>query len=70
MLKLQTNGLIVPLGSFILDTYASNVGMGSVLSQVQDGQEKVISYYSKSFNKAERKYCVTRREIAQPYVLS
>jgi hypothetical protein len=37
--------------------------MGSVLSQVQDGQEKVISYYSKSFNKAERKYCVTRREL-------
>jgi hypothetical protein len=36
---------------FILDTDASNVGMGSVLSQVQDGQEKVISYYSKSFNK-------------------
>jgi predicted aspartyl protease len=48
---------------FILDTDASNVGMGSVLSQVQDGQEKVISYYSKSFNKAERKYCVTRREL-------
>jgi hypothetical protein len=34
---------------FILDTDASNVGMGSVLSQVQDGQEKVISYYNKSF---------------------
>jgi hypothetical protein len=37
--------------------------MGFVLSQVQDGQEKVISYYNKSFNKAERKYCVTRREL-------
>jgi hypothetical protein len=37
--------------------------MGSVLSQVQDGQEKIISYYSKSFNKAERKHCVTRREL-------
>jgi hypothetical protein len=32
-------------------------------SQVQDGQEKVISYYSKSFSKAERKYCVTRRDL-------
>jgi hypothetical protein len=41
---------------FILDTDASNVGMGSVLSQVKDGQEKVISYYNKSFNKADRKY--------------
>jgi hypothetical protein len=38
-----------------LDTDAKNVGMGSVLSEVQEGQEKVISYYSKSFNKAERK---------------
>jgi hypothetical protein len=46
-----------------LDTDASNVGMGSVLSQVQDGQDKVISYYNKSFNKAERKYCATRREL-------
>jgi hypothetical protein len=48
---------------FILDTDASNVGLGSVLSQVQDGQEKVISYYSKSFNKVKRKYCATRREL-------
>ena len=46
-----------------MDTDAKNVGMGSVLSEVQEGQEKVISYYSKSFNKAERKYCVTRREL-------
>jgi hypothetical protein len=29
----------------------------------EDGQEKVISYYNKSFNKADRKYCVTRREL-------
>jgi hypothetical protein len=25
--------------------------------------DNLISYYSKSFNKAERKYCVTRREL-------
>ena len=36
---------------FILDTDASNVGMGSVLSQVQDGQEKVISYYANLLTK-------------------
>ena len=29
---------------FILETDTSNVGMGSVLAQVQDGQENVISY--------------------------
>jgi hypothetical protein len=34
-----------------------------VLSQVQDGQERVIAYYRKTLNKAERNYCVTRREL-------
>ena len=37
--------------------------MGAVLSQKQDGVERVISYYSKSLSKAERNYCVTRREL-------
>jgi hypothetical protein len=52
-----------PGGKFIVDTDASNVGVGGVLSQLQDGQERVISYYSKTLNKAERNYCVTRREL-------
>lgn len=51
------------MDQFILDTDASNFGIGGVLSQIQDGQEKVIGYYSKSLNKAERSYCVTRREL-------
>ena len=50
-------------GEFIIDTDASNVGMGAVLSQVQDGVERVISYYSKCFSKPERHYCVTRKEL-------
>ena len=49
--------------SFILDTDASNTCMGAVLSQVQDGQEKVIAYFSKAFSRTEKKYCVTRREL-------
>ncbi|CAG2242289.1 unnamed protein product [Mytilus edulis] len=48
---------------FILDTDASNDGMGAVLSQLQDGVEKVICYFSKTFSRSERKYCVTRREL-------
>ena len=50
-------------GMFILDSDASNFCVGSVLSQVQDGEEKVILYFSKSLSKPERNYCVTRREL-------
>ena len=32
---------------FILDTDASNTGIGAVLSQIQEGHEKVISYASR-----------------------
>lgn len=48
---------------FILDTDASDMAMGAVLSQVQDGDERVISYASRCLTKAERKYCVTRKEL-------
>jgi hypothetical protein len=34
-----------------------------VLSKVQDVQDHVIAYYSKTLNKAEGIYCVTRREL-------
>ena len=47
---------------FILDTDASNHGIGAVLSQVQDGEEKVISYASRLYSNAEHRYCVTRKE--------
>ena len=36
---------------FLLDCDASGYGTGAVLSQVQDGMERVISYYSKSLTK-------------------
>jgi len=50
-------------GQFILDTDASNHGIGAVLSQVQEGGEKVIAYYSRVFSRTERNYCVTRKEL-------
>ena len=49
--------------SFILDTDASGTAIGAVLSQVQDGREKVIAFPSRSLTKAKRKYCVTRKEL-------
>ncbi|KAK7884629.1 hypothetical protein WMY93_027752 [Mugilogobius chulae] len=48
---------------FVMDTDASDVGMGAVLSQLRPEGEKVVAYFSKTFNKAERRYCVTRREL-------
>lgn len=48
---------------FILDTDASNYSIGAVLSQVQNGQERVISYASRTMNKAETNYCVTDKEL-------
>uniref|UniRef100_W8B595 RNA-directed DNA polymerase n=1 Tax=Ceratitis capitata TaxID=7213 RepID=W8B595_CERCA len=53
----------VPGAKFILDTDASGYGIGGVLSQEIDGQEKVVAYYSRSIGKPERNYCVTRREL-------
>jgi hypothetical protein len=50
-------------GFFILDTDASNVGMVAVLSQVQDGLEKVVCYFSQTFSRSDRNYYVTRREL-------
>lgn len=52
-----------PGAKFILDTDASNTGIGAVLSQEIDGEEKVIAYFSKVLSKAERNYCVTRKEL-------
>ena len=49
---------------FILDTDATFLGIGAVLSQEQDdGQERVISYGSRVLSKTERHYCVTCREL-------
>ena len=48
---------------FILDTDACDSGIGAVLSQKIGGTERPVAYASKSLTKAERRYCVTRKEL-------
>lgn len=48
---------------FILDSDASAFAIGAVLSQIQEGKERVIAYFSRTLNKSERDYCVTRKEL-------
>lgn len=48
---------------FIFDTDTSGFGIGAVLSQSYDGLERPVTYFSRSLNKHERNYCVTRREL-------
>lgn len=56
-------------GIFILDTDASNQGLGAVLSQMQfnekngEMEERPISYASRTMTKCQRNYCVTKKEM-------
>lgn len=50
-------------GTFVLDCDASSHALGGVLSQLQDGEEKVIAYASRTLNPAQRQYCTTKREL-------
>ena len=53
----------LPDGKFSLDTDAFQFGIGAVLSQEQNGQERVIAYFSRSLSQAEKNYCVTWKEL-------
>lgn len=46
----------------ICDIKTPFVRLFATLSQFQNGVEKVIAYYSKCLNNAEKNYCVTRKE--------
>ena len=51
-------------GTYILDVDASDMVMGAVLQQEQKGLLRVIGYASRIFNTCEKKYCITRKELA------
>ena len=46
-----------------MDTDACDVAVGSVLQQVQGGVDRVLGYYSKALNSAQRNYCTTKKEL-------
>ena len=48
---------------FILYNHASQFAIRAVLSQVQDGLERVICYASKALSKAQSRYPTTKREL-------
>ncbi|XP_064639557.1 uncharacterized protein LOC135495071 [Lineus longissimus] len=50
-------------GDFILDTDASNTGVGAVLSQRPEDRETVLGYFSRLLSDSERQYCITEREF-------
>jgi hypothetical protein len=52
---------------FILDTDACFNSTGAVLSQLQNGEEKIIEYASNILTTAEQKYCITRKELFAIY---
>ena len=50
-------------GQYIIDTDASNFGLGGVLSQIQDDVEHVVAYCSHSLRPSQRRYCTTKCEM-------
>ena len=52
-----------PGKTFVLDTDASDVSIGAELSQLQEGKVRVIAYASHVLQPAQRRYCVTRKEL-------
>ena len=49
---------------FFLWTDASEVGLGAVLEQKENGERHPIAYASRQTNESERKYCPTELEVA------
>ena len=47
---------------FIVATDALDHAIGGILSQVQDGQDRLIAYWSRQLQKAERNYSTIEQE--------
>jgi len=49
---------------YVMDVDSSGYAAGAVLQQWQDGKLRVIEYASRTYDAAQRSYCVTRKEVA------
>ena len=65
-------------GEYIVDTDGSEAAVGAVLSEIQDGEERPVAYFSRLYFRTEVNYCTTRKELLavvealrqfRPYVL-
>lgn len=60
-------GFPIPGERYLLDTDASEQGIGAVLSQVQAGVERPVAYFSRVLSRPEKQYCTTRKELLAIY---
>ena len=63
MLEVPTLTFPFPNRPCILDTDSSDVSYGSVISQVIEGTERPIAYFSRVMTQSQQNYCATRREL-------
>ncbi|KAF9760912.1 Retrovirus-related Pol polyprotein from transposon 17.6 [Nosema granulosis] len=64
--KVEENTILTipnPRDRFILTTDASNTGIGAILTQVQGGEERLVSFYSALHSRAESNYSTTEQEL-------
>lgn len=47
----------------LLNADASDMGVGAVLSQVQDGKKRVFSYCNKTLAPPKKNYCITQNDL-------
>jgi len=55
-------------GKFCLDVDASGNAVGAVLSQLQDGVERVVAYGSRALSSSQKNYGATQRELLAIFI--
>ena len=50
-------------GQYVLDTDSSDIAVGAILQEEQNGQSRVIGFACRCLDRAQRNYCTTRKEL-------